>query len=55
MTKLRILVADDHEVICQGLISLINRRPDWEVCGQAANGRVAVDNAKEMKPDYRHS
>jgi DNA-binding NarL/FixJ family response regulator len=51
MTNLRVLVADDHEVIRHGLISLINSRPDWEVCGEAANGRVAVDKAKETKPD----
>jgi DNA-binding NarL/FixJ family response regulator len=51
MTKLRILVADDHEVIRQGVISLIKSQPGWEVCAQVANGRDAIDRAKELRPD----
>jgi DNA-binding NarL/FixJ family response regulator len=51
MTKLRILVADDHEIVRHGLVALIKSRPDWEVCAEADNGRQAVEKAKELKPD----
>ena len=37
--KLRILIADDHEMVRQGLRRVLETRPDWEVCGEAANGR----------------
>jgi len=47
----RILVADDHDVIRQGVISLIKDHLGWEVCGEACDGRDAVDKAKELKPD----
>jgi DNA-binding NarL/FixJ family response regulator len=51
MSPLRILVADDHDVIRQGVISLIKDHLGWEVCGEACDGRDAVDKAKELKPD----
>ena len=51
MKTLRILVADDHEVVRQGLRALLEARPDWEVCAEAANGREAVERAKQTKPD----
>jgi DNA-binding NarL/FixJ family response regulator len=51
MNKLRILVADDHEIVRHGLVALIKSRPDWEVCAQADNGCKAVEMAKELKPD----
>jgi DNA-binding NarL/FixJ family response regulator len=51
MNGLRILVADDHEIIRRGLVSLIESQQGWEVCAEAANGRMAVDQAKELKPD----
>lgn len=51
MSPLRILVADDHDVIRQGVISLIKADLGWEVCGEACDGRAAVDKAKELKPD----
>ena len=51
MNKLRILVADDHEIVRRGLVTLIKSRPEWEVCGEADNGRLAVEKAKELKPD----
>ena len=35
----RILVADDHEVVRKGLVSLLQAQPDWQVCGEAADGR----------------
>ena len=51
MNALRILIADDHEVVIQGLTALIENEPGWEVCGTATTGREAVDKAKELKPD----
>jgi DNA-binding NarL/FixJ family response regulator len=48
---LRILLADDHEVVRQGMRALLEARPDWEVCAEAANGREAVEMAKRTKPD----
>lgn len=51
MKPLRILVADDHEVVRQGMRALLEVRPGWEVCAEAANGREALELAKQMKPD----
>ena len=48
---LRILVADDHHVVRAGLRALIESRSDWKVCAEAANGREAVEKAKEFKPE----
>jgi len=48
---LRILVADDHELVRQGLRSIIQREPDWEVCGEATTGREALAMALALKPD----
>jgi len=50
MSKLRILVADDHEIVRRGLVSLIKSQPSWEVCAEANNGRQAVELAKELRP-----
>lgn len=51
MKTLRILVADDHEVVRQGMRALLEVRPEWEVCAEATNGREAVELAKQTKPD----
>ncbi len=51
MTTLRILVADDHEIVRQGIRALLLVHPGWEVCGEAADGREAVKKAAELKPD----
>jgi DNA-binding NarL/FixJ family response regulator len=50
MNKLRILVADDHEIVRRGLVSLIKSQPNWEVCAEADNGRQAVELAKQFRP-----
>jgi len=47
----RILVADDHTIVRQGLARLLNDQPDLQVVGQAVNGREAVDKALELEPD----
>ena len=51
MPKLRILIADDHEVVRHGLRVLLESRPGWEVCGEAADGWEAVSKVSELKPD----
>jgi DNA-binding NarL/FixJ family response regulator len=48
---LRILVADDHEVLRRGVCDLIAGRPDWEVCAEAADGQQALDLALKERPD----
>ncbi len=47
----RILIVDDHEIFRRGLRSLLESRADWEVCGEATDGRDAVDRAKQLQPD----
>ncbi|MGH9497915.1 MAG: response regulator [Terriglobales bacterium] len=49
--KVRILIADDHEVVRRGLCTLLQSHEGWEICGEATDGRVAVEKAKELKPD----
>jgi DNA-binding NarL/FixJ family response regulator len=49
--KVRILVADDHAIVRRGLRSLLESQPGWEVCGEAINGREAVELSKRLKPD----
>ena len=48
---LRILVADDHEVVRRGLCALLKAQPEWDVCGEAGDGREAVEKASQLKPD----
>ncbi len=49
--RLRVLLADDHKVVREGLAVLLNEESDIEVVGQAANGREAVDLAHRLEPD----
>lgn len=51
MSKLRILLADDHVVVRDGLKALVNAQPDMEVIGEAKNGRDACQKAVELRPD----
>jgi DNA-binding NarL/FixJ family response regulator len=51
MTTFRILVADDHPIFRLGLFSLLDSHEGWEVCGQAADGRDAVQKCEQLKPD----
>lgn len=51
MGVLRIMVADDHEVVRKGLVSLLQAQSDWQVCGEAGDGREAVEKAIQLKPD----
>jgi DNA-binding NarL/FixJ family response regulator len=47
----RIMLADDHEIVRRGIRSLIEARGGWEICGEAANGFEAVELALKEKPD----
>ena len=51
MPALRILVADDHEVVRHGVRALLDGRPGWEVVAEAADGRDAVEKALQLKAD----
>jgi DNA-binding NarL/FixJ family response regulator len=51
MIPKRILIADDHEVVRQGLKAILASQQGWHVCGEAVNGREAVDKSKRLKPD----
>lgn len=48
---IRILIADDHSVVREGLVSLVKRKSDMTVVAEASNGREAVDLWKEHHPD----
>src|SRR3989440_1846139 len=48
---LRIFVADDHEVVRCGICSLLTSHSGWEVCGEAGDGREAVEKVAHLKPD----
>jgi DNA-binding NarL/FixJ family response regulator len=48
---IRILIADDHTVVREGLVSLVKRKSDMAVVGEASNGREAVKLWKEHRPD----
>jgi DNA-binding NarL/FixJ family response regulator len=49
--RITVLIADDHSVVREGLVSLITRKADMTVIGEAGNGRDAVDLWKQHHPD----
>ncbi len=49
--RLRVLIADDHEIVREGLISLLSDEHSIQVVGEAANGREAVDLSDQLRPD----
>ena len=51
MNTFRILVADDHPIFRLGLRSLLNSHEGWGVCGEATDGRDAVEKCRKLKPD----
>jgi DNA-binding NarL/FixJ family response regulator len=51
MSAFRILIADDHEVVRRGIRALLEGHPGWEVCGEAVDGRDALEKARELSPD----
>jgi DNA-binding NarL/FixJ family response regulator len=51
MAAHRILIADDHAAVRRSIRSLLESDPEWKVCGEATNGREAVEQAKRLRPD----
>lgn len=51
MSKIRVLVADDHGVVRKGLVFLLSAEPSMEIVGEASNGRDAVARVEELSPD----
>ena len=51
MAKYKVMVVDDHEVVVKGIRSLLSDKDQFEICGEAYNGRQAIDMAAEVKPD----
>ena len=51
MANLRLLIADDHEIVRKGLRAILQEQPGWEIVGEAVNGREAVEKAQTLKPD----
>ncbi len=51
MSKIRVLLADDQDIIRTGLAIILNHQPDIEVIGQVANGLAALETATRLRPD----
>jgi DNA-binding NarL/FixJ family response regulator len=51
MSKLRVLIADDHEVVRAGVRSLLESQSDCEICGEAVTGLQAVTLTQQLQPD----
>jgi DNA-binding NarL/FixJ family response regulator len=51
MSRLRILLADDHTLVRQGLSKILEEQPDWTVVAQASDGREAIKQTLQLKPD----
>ena len=51
MSKIRVLICDDHTILREGIRLLLNSQPDIEVVAEAVDGREAVDKARQAKPD----
>src|SRR5215470_14928415 len=51
MANLLILLAEDHQMVREGLKALVNSQPDMKVIGEAGDGSAAVEQARELDPD----
>lgn len=49
--QVRILVADDHEVMRLGIRNLLEAMPNWTICAEAGNGQEAIEKASQYQPD----
>jgi two-component system, NarL family, response regulator NreC len=47
----RVLIVDDHEAVRKGVCAILSSRLDIEVCGEAGDGKEAIEKAKEVRPD----
>ena len=48
---MRCLLVDDHESVRMGVTAILSSRPNIQICGEASNGKEAVEKARELKPD----
>jgi len=51
MKNTTILIADDHDIIIDGIKSMISSSPNVEIIGEARNGKEAIEKAKTLNPD----
>ena len=51
MSTLKILIADDYDIVRIGLRVLLEKQPEWTICAEAVNGREAVEKAIDTQPD----
>ncbi len=49
--RIRVLVADDHEIVREGLVAIISRQKEFVVVAEAANGQIAVEEFRRLRPD----
>ena len=49
--SVRIVLADDHEIVRQGIRRILETHADWEICAEAENGEKAVSLAEQLNPD----
>jgi DNA-binding NarL/FixJ family response regulator len=50
-TKIKVLLVDDHPLVREGLVNLINQQPDMEICGEAGNETQALEMIGRLRPD----
>ena len=48
---MRILIADDNDIVRRGIIDILSEESEWNVCGEAKNGSEALQKAHELEPD----
>jgi DNA-binding NarL/FixJ family response regulator len=48
---MRVMLVDDHEIVRQGIRSLIETNPDWTICAEASDGQAALKAIEEVQPD----
>ena len=51
MGNLRIMIADDHDLMRRGIKTLLEAQPGWEICAEATKGRDAIAKAEHLRPD----
>jgi DNA-binding NarL/FixJ family response regulator len=51
IARIRVLIADDHVTVREGLVAMIGRQPDMCVVGEAATGKAAVESYRDCRPD----
>ena len=51
MASLRIFVADEHDIVRRGIVSLLGSQAGWEICGEAADGQEALEKITQLRPD----